>query len=82
MLKRKTVVMDMIVRKVAFLAKIFIRTRSQLRRNADSFGRRILKRQQHIIDTNIHENWEIGNVRDIKKSASFLKVLQSPKSHI
>ena len=67
MLKRNPVVMDMLVRKMDFLTKKFMRIRSQLRRNEDRFGRIILKRQKQIIDTNIHENWEIHNVTDIKK---------------
>ena len=69
MLKRNTLVIDMLVRKMEFLAKNFMMIRSQLERNEDIFGRRILKRQQKIFDSDVHENWAIRNVRDIKKRA-------------
>ena len=59
--------MDMLVRKMDFLTKKFMRIRSQHKRNEDRFGRRILQRQKQITETNIHENWDIHNVMDIKK---------------
>ena len=81
MLKRNTLVIDMLVRKMEFLAKNFMMIRSQLERNEDIFGRRILKRQQKIFDSDVHENWEIRNVRNIKKRAYFQKMLKSQRSH-
>ena len=75
LLKRNNVVMDVVVRKMEFLAMI----RSQLRRTEGSCGRRIIKRKQNIIDTNNAENWEISNIGAIKKRGCFLKSSVKPE---